>query len=91
MREAFFRKRDQHDKIDMVLADKILRLQALVNYGRKRTPPRKPRFTSTGEFANWRKGPKPQSLLDLEQKEQEEYEAAQKAAGMGPEEGDDHS
>lgn len=51
----------------------------MLTYGRKPKPQRKPRIKRNPGPATWRKGPKPQAILDLE-KEWAEAEAAEKTA-----------
>ncbi len=56
-------------KLDEKRAQEILELQEMLSYGQK-TKTRKPRIRRRSSFANWRKGPKPQSLFDLEKQEE---------------------
>ena len=60
-------------------ANEILELNEMLTYGLKPKPKRKPRIKAPSGPATWRKGPKPQSLLDLE-KAEAEAEAAERAA-----------
>jgi Family of unknown function (DUF5681) len=65
--------------IDEKLANEILDLQAMLAYGRKPKPLRKPRLKKPAGPPSWRKNPKPQFILDLEE-EWAKAEAAEKAA-----------
>lgn len=69
--EAFLEDYHERDKYDEKRAKEILELKEMLTYGRE-TKIRKPRFRKNSAFANWRKGPKPQSLLDLEKQEEAE-------------------
>lgn len=78
-REAFLENFYEHGKFDAKEAEEILKLQEGLTYGRKPKPRRKPRIKRNPGAPTWRKGPKPQAILDLE-KEWAEAEAAEKAA-----------
>lgn len=79
MRERFLEGYYERGKFDEKEAKEILELTEMLTYGRKPKPPRKPRIKKPSGPATWRKGPKPQSLLDLE-KAEAEAEAAEQAA-----------
>lgn len=78
-REAFLNTYYDNGKFDDKLANEILEMQKMLTYGRKSKPRRRPRIKRNPGPATWRKGPKPQAILDLE-KEWAEAEAAEKAA-----------
>lgn len=71
-REAFLKDYHESGKFDDKRARELIELEAMLSYGRKSKPRRKSRIRPKPGFANWRKGPKPQSLLDLEKKEEAE-------------------
>lgn len=77
-REAFLEDYHQHGKFDAKRANAILELSEMLSYGRKPKGKRKPRCRSKSRFANWRKRPKPQSLLDLEAQEEAEILAEER-------------
>lgn len=76
-RERFLEDYYERGKFDEKEANEILGLNEMLTYGRRPKPKRKPRIKALEGPATWRKGPKPQSLLDLEK---EEAEAAERAA-----------
>ena len=76
--EAFLEDLHERGKYDEKRAEEIHEFKELLAYGRK-TKIRKPRFRKNSAFANWRKGPKPQSLLDLEKQEEAELLAEEQA------------
>ena len=78
-RETFLNAYYEHGQIDEKLANEILELQEMISYGRKPKPRRQPRIKKPAGPPTWRKGPKPQFILDLE-KEWAEAEAAEEAA-----------
>lgn len=77
-RERFLADYYERDKFDEKAANEILELTEMLRYGRKPKPQRKRRIKPSRP-ATWRKGPKPQSLLDLE-KAETEADAAERAA-----------
>lgn len=77
-REAFLKKAYEGGKFDHKRANELIELQEMLNYGRKPKPRRKTRVRRKPGPATWRKGPKPQSLLDLEKKEAAEIRAEER-------------
>ncbi len=69
-REAFLTDYYEKGTFDDKRANELIELQEMLTYGHKPKPQRKPRFRR--KPATWRKGPKPQSLLDLEKQEEAE-------------------
>lgn len=65
-REAFLERREQGGKFDLKEGEAILKLQEMLNYGRKLKPRRAPRMRRNPGAPTWRRGPKPQAVLDLE-------------------------
>lgn len=78
-REKFLDEYYERGKFDEKEANEILELNEMLTYGRKPKPKRKPRIKSPPKPATWRKGPKPQWLLDQEKK-WAEAEAAEHAS-----------
>jgi hypothetical protein len=65
-REAFLTAHQNTGKFDHALANEILELEKMLTYGHVPKPSRKPRIKRDPGPPTWRKGPKPQAILDLE-------------------------
>lgn len=85
-REAFLEDYYERDKFDDKRAKELIDLHEMLSYGQKSKPPRRTRVRTKPETATWRRGPKPQSLLDLEKEEEAEILAEEQARArrLGP-------
>ena len=77
-REIFLAK-DAKGEFDAKLGNELIAILEALNYGHAEKPPVKARVRRTTAAPSWRKGPKPQAILDLE-KEWAAADAARKAA-----------
>ena len=78
-REAFLEDYYERNKFDEKRAKELIDLHEMLSYGRKSKPPRKARVRTEPVTPTWRRGPKPQSLLDLEKEEEAEILAEEQA------------
>lgn len=77
-REAFLKNHHEGGKFDDKRARELIELEEMLSYGRKPKPRCKTRVRRKPGSASWRKGPKPQSLLDLEKEEEAEIRAEER-------------
>lgn len=95
--KAILKKRDETGEYDEQLIREYEDLREMLNGGEPRREPKPPRSRAKPKppiQPTWRKGPKPQSLIDLEKEEEAELlaearERARRLSLPGPQLGDD--